>query len=523
MPARMRLRLVLPVLAVGALLLAAGCGSGGGGGSSDAARLAPADAPVFIEATIQPEGELESDVEALAQKVAGVDDLGSLIVSEAEKAAHRSGEPLDFSKEIEPWLGSTAGLYLESYDGDEFHGYGVALAVTDTKAAGEFVDKQAEGGSGEAFESGTYEGVEYKVDPSDETVAGVVDEFLVIAEDLKSFKAMVAASTGESLAESDRYDEATSGAPGGSIADVYVDIGGLIQQSGGAIDPEARQFLDTVGLDPKQATAVASLIPGSDQVEIDVSSNLSGENPPSGDASKLLGELPASSVAAISSAEFGKRFSEAVDQIDADGIEGQIRPHELKRTMKAAGIDLEKIGASVGNLGVFATGSTEANLGGAIVLEAKDAGEAKNTVANVGLLLRASHTPGVTALSGRFSGFSVRSDELGSQPLVVAAAGERIAVAYGLRAAAAALSEGGATLSSDPTYEEAVSALGDTPISGFVAGPAALRLATALIPADKKEGFDQAKPYLRKIDFVAIGGGASGERSTAKLIVGVGK
>jgi hypothetical protein len=520
----MRLRLLLPVLAAVTALLVAGCGgSGGSGGGEDPATLAPADAPVFVEATIQPEGELKSDVEALAQKVAGVDDLGSLIVSEAEKAADKSGEPLDFEKEIEPWLGDKAGLYLESYDGDEFHGYGVALAVTDTEAAQEFVDNQAETDSGEAFESGSYEGVEYRVDPSDETVAGLVGDFLVVAEDLKSFKAMVTASSGESLAESDKYGEATTSVPGGSIATVYVDIGGLIQQSGGAIDPEARQFLDTVGLDPRQATALASLIPGSDQVEIDVSSNLSGENPPSGDASKLLGELPASSVAAIASAEFGKRFGEAVDQIDADGIEGQIRPHELKKTMKAAGIDLEKISASVGNLGVFATGSSEANLGGALVLESKNASEAKNTVANVGLLLRASHTPGVTALSGKFSGFSVRSEDLGSQPLVVAAAGERIAVAYGLPAASAALAEGGATLSSDPTYKEAVGALDSTPISGYVAGPAALRLATALIPADKKEGFDQAKPYLRNIEYVAISAGASGDRSTAKLVVGVGK
>lgn len=518
----MRLRLVLPVFAAAAALLVAGCGSSGSGGG-DAAKLAPADAPVFIEATIQPEGEMKSDVEALAQKVAGVDDLGALIVSEAEKAANKSGEPLDYSKEIEPWLGSQAGLYLENYDGDEFHGYGVALAVTDTKAAREFIDKQAETDSGEAFESGSYEGVEYKVDPSDETVAGVVGEFLVVAEDLKSFKAMVTASSGESLAQSEKYEEATSGAPGNSIAEVYVDIGGLVQQSGDAIDPEARQLLDTVGLDPKQATALASLIPGSDQVEIDVSSNLSGENPPSGDASKLLGELPASSTAALVSPEFGKRFGEAIDQIDADGIPDQIPPHELKKTMKAAGIDLEKIGASVGSLGVFATGSSEANLGGAAVLESKNASEAKNTVANVGLLLRASHTPGVTALSGKFSGFSVRSEDLGSKPLVVAAAGERIAVAYGLPAAAAALAEGGSTLASNPTYKEAVSALGGTPISGYVAGPAALRLATALIPADKKEGFDKAKPYLRGIEYVAIGAGAAGDRSTAKLIVGVGK
>lgn len=521
MRARMRRRIPLPALAATAALLVAGCG--GSSSSADPAQLAPVTSPVFVEATIRPGGALKADVEALAKRLAGVDDLGALLVEEAEKAARGSGGSLDYGKEVEPWLGETAGLYLERYDGDEFHGYGVAIAVTDSGAARRFVAEQAETDSGEAFESGSYRGVEYEVDPSDETVAGVVDDFLVIAEDPRSFKAMVDASGGESLAESERYQEARAGVPGGSIAEVYADVGGLVQQSGGSIDAEARQFLDAVGLDPRQATALASFVPGSDRVEIDLSSSLGGENPPNGDASALLGELPASSVAAIVSADFGDRFAEAVDRIDADGIPGQIPPRQLKETMRAAGIDLEKIGASIGDLGVFVTGGSEATLGGAVVLEAGDASEARNTVADVGLLLRASHTPGVSALGGGFSGFSVRSEDLGSEPLVVAAAGTRIAVAYGPRAAAAALAEGGPALSSRPAYREAVSALGSTPISGFVAGPAALRLATSLIPADKKEGFDEAKPYLRKVDYVAIGGGASGGRSTAKLILGVGK
>ena len=73
--------------------------------------------------------------------------------------------------------------------------------------------------------------------------------------------------------------------PDGSLADVFVDIGGLIDQSGGSVDPDAEQFLDSAGIDPDEATAVASLVPGSDQVEIDFSSDLSGENPPTGDAS----------------------------------------------------------------------------------------------------------------------------------------------------------------------------------------------------------------------------------------------
>ncbi len=107
---------------------------------------------------------------------------------------------------------------------------------------------------------------------------------------------------------------------------------------------------------------------------------------------------------------------------------------------------------------------------------------------------------------------------------MIAAQGERIAIAYGLPAATRALAtDSGQTLADSPTYKEAVSALGGTPITGFVDGPAALNLASALIPADEEEGFLEAKPYLNKIDYLAIGSGASGELATAKLIAGIGK
>jgi Protein of unknown function (DUF3352) len=514
MPAPVKPRLVLSIAVAATALGVAGCGSSDGSGA-DPATLAPPKAPLYIEATLQPEGELKSNIQSLAKSVAGIDDLGDLILSSF-------GRDVDYEKEVEPWLGKEGGLSFESYDGDDFTGYGFAVQSTDTAATQSFIDEQA-GSGDEPVENGTYQGVDYKAGKEEGTTIGVIGDFLAIAEDTHAFKAMVDAADGESLADGDDFASAIAAAPSGSFANVFVDVGGLIEQSGGSVDPDAKQFLDSAGIDPTEATAVASLIPGSDQVEIDVSSDLGGENPPSGDASKLLGSLPGGSFAAFASAEFGKRFGEAIDGIDENGIPGEIPPNELKSTMKAAGIDLDKIAASVGDLGVFAQGNTERNLTGAVVLDTQDEKEATNTVANIGLLLRASGTPGVTALSGKASGFSVRSPDLGRQPLIVAAEGERIAISYGLAASAQALSAGkSATLAADPAYEEAVAALGSTPISGFVDGPAALQIASALVPADE-EGFKEAKPYLTKVDYVALGSGSSEERTTAKLIVGVGK
>ena len=139
---------------------------------------------------------------------------------------------------------------------------------------------------------------------------------------------MVDASNGENLGGEANYTDAVASVPGGSVANVYVDIGALIEESGGQIDSETQLFLDSVGIEPEEATAVASLVPGSGQIEVDLSTDLSGDNPPSGDASELLGTLPATSVAAFASAEFGKRFNEGSTESTKRGS----RARESNRT-----------------------------------------------------------------------------------------------------------------------------------------------------------------------------------------------
>lgn len=522
MPASVKLRLVLPVLlAAFAALLVAGCGGGSdeGGSGTDPASVAPPQAPLFIDFTLRPEGETKQNIDALAKEIAGVDNLGELIVEELENSASDDGEEFDFEKEVEPWLGERGGLFLREYEGEDFEGYGVAFQTEDEGEASEFVDEQIESDQDEDFTAGSYQGVDFKVQ-DDGTTIGVFDGLVVLAEDEAIFKEMVDASSGENLGEEAAYTDAVAGVSGESAANVYVDIGGLIEESGGQIDDEAQLFLDTVGIEPDEATAVASLVTGSGQVEIDLSTDVSGDNPPSGDASELLESLPATSVGAFASPEFGDRFDEAIDRFDKEGIPGQVPPHQLKKTLKQAGVDLEAIASSIGDVGVYVTGNSERTLGGAMVLESDSAEEAKNTVSNLGLFLRSTGTPGITKISEGASGFSVRSPELGRQPVVVVAKGSRIAIGYGLAPTLSSFQEANRTLADVPAYKEALDALGDTPIAMYVDGPSALNLATALVPSNE-EGFEEAKPYLQKIEYLALGSEASGDLATAKLIVGL--
>jgi Protein of unknown function (DUF3352) len=516
----MKSRLLLAALAASApIVLLAGCGGGSSG--ADLAKLAPPGAPVFVEGTLRPSGELKSDVDAIAKQVAGVDNLGEYIVEKLESSAQQDGEPFDYAKEVEPWLGDRAGVFFEKLEGSDFSGTGAIVESTDTGATQEFIDAQVKG-SKDPYRAASYEGVDYEVGGAQGNAIGVVGDFLVVAEGKEVFAEIVDASEGESLADEDSFAKAISAASDGSLADVYVDVGKLIEQGGGQIDPTARQILQNAGIDPSEATAVASIVPGSEQVAIELSSDLGGQEAPTGDASELLGELPGSAFAGFAVSGFGKQLEQAIDSLDAEGIPNTVPPHQLKKGLKELGIDLEAVAGSLQDAGVFAVGANESSLGGALVLTTKGS-QATKTIANIGLLLRQVHVAGVSALNGKYSGFSIRSDELGNKPLVVAAREGRVAIGYGLAPTLDGLvSEPGKgkTLADDPTYSDAVAALGDTPIGGFADGPGALHLADSLIP-NSNEGFKQAKKYLRKIRFLALGSASQGELATAKLIVGL--
>src|SRR3954463_15681650 len=234
MPSLVKVRLVLltllgPVPAV----VAAGCGGGGGDSSSgtDPASAMPAKAPFYIDFTLQPEGETKKNIETLARNLAGINDLGGLIVSELEKSASDEDEEFDFEKEVEPWLGEEGGLFLQEYAEEDFEGVGAAVQVSDEDEARAFVDKQAEG-EDEAPKSGSYNGVDFKIEADDGTTIGVFDGLVGFGADEATFKWMVDASEGRNLGGNEDFTSAIGNVPDESAADLFVDIGALIEEAG---------------------------------------------------------------------------------------------------------------------------------------------------------------------------------------------------------------------------------------------------------------------------------------------------
>src|SRR4051794_39283771 len=230
-----------------AALLVAGCGGDSGSSESDPAEAAPPGASVFVAAQIQPDSEIAENVDSLAEKIAGIDSVGALIAGELENSASEAGSEIDFDKEVQPWLGDEAGIFLQEYDGEDFQGAGGALQVTDEGEAEEFVDKQTEE-SGESYDDGEYEGVDFKVDEDDATV-GFTEGLLMYAENERIFKQMVDALDGENLASAESFADTSDEAPDDSVGDVYVDIGALIQETGQGIDDETRIGFELLGIE----------------------------------------------------------------------------------------------------------------------------------------------------------------------------------------------------------------------------------------------------------------------------------
>jgi hypothetical protein len=514
---------VLVPLAIAAVLAAAlavaGCGGSSSGGSSgEPASLAPQSTLIYVEADMSPEAKVSEEINELTSSVFGIENLGDFIAEKLEKSGITEGEEFSVEEEVKPWLGEKAGLFLKELHGEDFTGGGIVLETTDPGEAEAFLEKFAE--KGKKAEVGEFEGNKYWVDSDGTSVIGVIGDYLAYGETKAYFEEMVEDSEGgESLSESEKFKTAMEAAPEAGVGRVYVDLGGSIH----GVDAETKSFFSLIQIEPQHSTLVGTIIPGSEQVELDVTTDIGKGAVQSGDASKLLESLPATAVLGFATPDFGKSFSEGIHEFSEAGVPGRFEPGELEGALEQIGINLESLGENLGDAGGFVEGSSVGNIGGAMVIETNNAAEAKQLIGGIGLVLQATGTEGVTATNGEITGFSVHSKKLGNQPLIFGSAGEEIVIAYGAKAAARALKSSTKTLGTTADFEAAKSTLGSTPIGLFIDGGPGLRLLEGVLSPEDQEKFATARPYLQKIAYAAVGSEKKGETTTAKVIVGLSK
>lgn len=508
------------VLAASFALAACGGGSSDSSGSFDLAGVAPADSLFFADATVRPSGDVAANVDAIATKL-----TGSSISDQLTQALddQTGSQQINYDADVKPWLGENVAIFgktdlsntadlldtntsgITSYSADDAtETYGIAAQSTDETAAQSFIDKAAKG---EDVTDNEYEGNSYLVDQADNTVLGMIDGDVVFASDEAQFKAMVDASSGDSLADATGFKDVSGQASSDSVFDIYTANEPILKASSEDQFPGIKDIYSALGIDIADSASLVSMVPGEDQISMESFTNTDSDIV-SGDATDLISSFPADSVFAAGTAGIGENITKIIDSIDETGIEGVVAPGELKKNLDEAsqgGLDVRGLISSINELGFFVSGTTTDNLGGALVLTTDDPEPIKNALGSFSSLAGLAQDAKVKPLGGGQTGFSVKTPELPGRPVIVAVKGDRLVLAIGTPAANQVLNGNGDALADSTAFKDAQAALGDNGMDMFAN---ASSIAT-LIGEQSADGSQEAADFFNKFDFMTGGHGES--------------
>jgi Protein of unknown function (DUF3352) len=497
-----------------AALLVAGCGSGGGGANDDLASVAPADAPLYLESVIRPEGGQKDAIESLASRVGGITDPGAVILSRLNAALAQSGTDASYEKDIEPWLGERAAIFFQSFQSDP--PFAIVIETTDSGAAQAFLDKAAASSNG--AKKATYNGVQYFEATGEEGTfaVGVVDDFLVFGT-LDGFKAAVDASNGSSLADSSDFQDATATVPSDNLGLGYVDSAKAVGAISSAMSP-----LEAVALKPLLASVSSgpagfSVSARPDEASLDVSLP-SGALPPlsGGD---LVGKAPADAWFAMGAQDVGATLQDALDTVTkaipgAGVIEGQIE--------RESGVDLQQTLSWMEDGYAFVAGTSEKTINIGAVVQSSDTQASSKDIDELRKKFQADADAklGPPSLQGADAGFSATAPE-SPQAIEVDQVGDQVVAALGPGQPAESALHPEHDLADESSFVAGQGALGaDFEPLAFVSLPSFFVVAEKGGQANDPR-YLAAKPYLEKLDYLMIGSRTDAGRTTMRFAVGV--
>ena len=351
------------LLTTAALAIAvAGCGDEGSEPASGPASVIPADMPLYIEATVKPEGEQAENLDALLAELAdlplpGIDlgDPADLLVSQLESQAAEAGIEFSYAEDVEPWLGEKAGFGIaEDAEGTRFV---AALETTDEDQARESIDAILSQDSVQ-YEEDEYAGVAYISAPGDEYRLGVFEGHVVLAPPA-DFEASVDASEGDSLATNDKLTESFDQLGDEGLVSLFIDL---------------EQFSELVSTDPDELEQAKAIVPeffengmamsagvsAGNQVYLDYATPLLEGQPEAG-ASALLGTAPGDALGAFALESIGEfappiadlltRANEAgadLDNFPEEGLEASFEDH--------VGVSIDEAAAALGDASLWVRG-----------------------------------------------------------------------------------------------------------------------------------------------------------------------
>lgn len=205
------------------------------GSAWDSAATMPSGTAIYLNVDL----DAIDDADRLFETFSGILEQADLDVRSTDDlvemldGALMDGAGFDYSNDVEPWLGRTAGLGILELDPEgEMVELIVSIAVTDGGAADGFIadhiDDLADG-SYMTLDEITIDGTDvYHLDDEygTEMFIARADEALVLTTSRSSMEQSIAAGRGdaESLADTDRFRNAISAIPSDPFVYAYVDL-----------------------------------------------------------------------------------------------------------------------------------------------------------------------------------------------------------------------------------------------------------------------------------------------------------
>jgi Protein of unknown function (DUF3352) len=434
-----------PTLAGLLVLLAAftvaadGCGSSSSGTSIDPARAVPASAALYAGAIVRPEGSLQTAARTAGQALTRQADPYLRLLGALQTPGSST---LDFKRDVAPWLGPRAGVFVgpggvasetavssvlalveqallgrspqggsfpfapQSIDG------AILLDTRDLERARSFVRTLAKRGRAHGS---SYRGVAYQA--ANGIAFGVVARLVVIGTE-PALRSVIdtTAGGGLSLTHSPGYAQLQAVAPGNALAHVYANPGAISEN---AREPRTQGPASALSLLAGQRLLNASLVPSKTSFTLDVDalapSNGTGSRgllSAGAQATRALRELPGESWLAIGLGDVGSMLSanaQALGGLTSLGslltgsgpapsnpsagisvtglIEGLLKP------LTVLGADTSEtrrdFASWMGAAGIFTTGSGLLELHGGVVIDSSDPAASRAAVAKLGAKLRA--------------------------------------------------------------------------------------------------------------------------------------
>jgi hypothetical protein len=461
--AHTRRRLALSACAGALAVGLAACG-GGGDSDPDPAQAVPATAPVYAQATLRPDGDLQTNVANISKRLFGNSDAGALI----QKQLSSSGtEDSQLGDHLQEWVGSAAGVFATGLTDNSPEGAAI-FAIDDKDKAQTYFDADVKDRTKKS-----YKDVDYYLDKTDATSGeAIVDDYYVSGSE-RGLKTVIDTLKGDdvdTIGDAKKYQDALAavGDTDDALATVYVApqelVDALARANGipAATLTGLRQALAQAGTSWGAKLGVSANAVAIDFAATGVKQQ-AGASAPAGSATKALEALPGDAWLGIGAGAIGQRLRLGIQQgLQLASAAGQDVSGQLAAIEQQLGISLDDDLLSwMGDAGIFASGTTVANIGGALVVQTTDPAKTKTAITKLTGLLR-SLSPDLkiraaTGIQGADSGIQITTPSF-PFPIFAVVGNGKFVLGVNQRAVEKGLSPS-TTLADSASYKQAKAAL----------------------------------------------------------------